>query len=100
LWSDNLTEITSHRQEMINLKELLKTINEKISDYKVKRTRSFVLRDLKKRYDKQLQIELLMEEWIIKRIRDGQVQRRKELAQKQAEIKEIKTFINFFKEKI
>lgn len=100
MWSDNLTEITSHRQEMINLKELLKTINEKISDYKVKRTRSFVLRDLKKRYDKQLQIELLMEEWIIKRIRDGQVQRRKELAQKQAEIKEIKTFINFFKEKI
>lgn len=54
-------------------------------------------RKLRKSYLKRLEVELLMEEWISKRILDGQTNRREELVSKQAEIKELELFIDFLK---
>lgn len=42
------------------------------------------------------EVELVLEQWIIKRILDGQVARRPELAEKQQRLKEIKLFIDYF----
>jgi len=57
-----------------------------------------VLRNLIKRYEEQFELEIILEQWIIKRVLDGNVSRRKELVEKQSAIKEIKTFINWLKE--
>ena len=54
-----------------------------------------VRKKLARRYEYDYELELLNEKWIIKRIQDGQVQRRKELAEKQARIQEIELFIKF-----
>ena len=57
-----------------------------------------VLRNLIKKYEEQFDLEIILEQWIIKRILDGNVSRRKELVEKQSAIKEIKSFINWLKE--
>lgn len=51
-----------------------------------------------KYYNDKYQQALILEAWIIKRVLDGQTERRKELTEKQAEIKEISSFIKFLKE--
>jgi len=56
-----------------------------------------VLRGLIKRYEYQYETELILEQWIIKSILDGKVERRKELTEKQAAIKEELSFINYLK---
>ena len=48
-------------------------------------------------FEERLETELLNEKWIIKRILDGQTERRKELSSKQAEIKELQLIITYFK---
>ena len=57
-----------------------------------------VLKTLIKKYEEQFELEIILEQWIIKRVLDGNVSRRKELVEKQSAIKEIKTFINWLKE--
>lgn len=52
---------------------------------------------MKRGYLKRLEIELLMEDWITKRIMEGQTGRRDELVKKQAEIQELKLFIDYIK---
>ena len=42
------------------------------------------------------EVELINEKWLIKRIADGQVARRKELTECQERIKEIDLFIKWF----
>ena len=78
----------------MKIKELLK---EKLEQFRTKRIKRKVWKSLVQRYEEQLQTELMLEQWIIRRIRDGQVTRRKELGEKQQAIKEIQLFINFFK---
>ncbi len=56
-----------------------------------------ILKGLLKRYSYDYEVELVLEKWIIKRILDGQVGRRPELAEKQQRLKEIKLFIEYFK---
>ena len=73
-----------------NLKLQLKKINRKIIAIRCKRK-------LLKRRTFDYELELINEKWIIKRIQDGQVQRRKELQECQARIKEIDMFIKFLK---
>jgi len=55
-------------------------------------------RSMIKYYNDKYQQALILEAWIIKRVLDGQTERRKELTEKQAEIKEISSFIKFLKE--
>lgn len=62
---------------------------------KIRRKR--VIWDMKRGYLKRLEIELLMEDWITKRIMEGQTGRRDELVKKQAEIQELKLFIDYIK---
>jgi len=59
----------------------------------------WVKRKLVKRREFDYEIELLNEEWIVKRIQDGQTGRRKELTECQARIKELDMFIKHFKNK-
>jgi len=77
----------------MTIKEHFKNLIWKIRRYFTRRT---VLKKLIKYYEEQYETELLMEEWIIKRILDGQKERRKELQEKQAKIKEIEQYLDFF----
>lgn len=72
------------------LKELLK-------NWKEDRSRKRICQNMTKRYDERYQLENLLEEYIIQRINAGQVQRRKELTEKQAIIKETKIMADFFR---
>lgn len=75
---------------------MIKKALEKLEDFRTWRRKRKVLKGLIKRYKIDYEIELVLEKWITKRILDGQVSRRAELAEKQQRIKEIKTFINYF----
>ena len=59
--------------------------------------RKNVIREFRQGYEKRLEIELLMEDWITKRIMEGKTERRDELIRKQAEIKELKLFVEYLK---
>jgi hypothetical protein len=74
----------------MKIKELLEKI-------KIRRIKRQVLKALIHRYQQDLELEFIMEKWIIKRILDGQTDRRKELSEKQARIKEMQMFIEYFK---
>lgn len=75
---------------MIKIKALLgKYINYFIKDY--------VLLKYIRHFEERLETELLNEKWIMKRILDGQTSRREELANKQAEIKELQLIVTYFK---
>ena len=50
-----------------------------------------------RRYRKQIKIEEIMEQWITKRILDGQEGRRNELIESQGKVEELKLFIEFIK---
>ena len=54
-------------------------------------------RELLKGYSKRLELELIMEDWITKRILEGRTERREELMKKQAEIQELKLFLDYLK---
>jgi len=68
---------------------------EKLYKFRLKRK---VLKRMILHYQDRFEQALILEQWIIKRILDGQTERRKELAEKQAEIKETIAFIKFLKE--
>jgi predicted component of type VI protein secretion system len=55
-----------------------------------------IKRDQLEHYKDQYELNLQLEQWISKRIRDGNVDRRKELSEMQAKIKEIKLFLNYY----
>jgi len=59
--------------------------------------KKLAIRELSRGYSKRLELELLMEDWITKRILDGKTERRDELIKKQAEIQELKLFIDYLK---
>ncbi len=77
-------------------------ITKRLSDFfdsrNKKKIEKKVRKSLIKKYLYDLEVELCLEQWIIKRILDGQTERRKELAEKQARIKEIRLFIDYFKQ--
>lgn len=91
------------------MKKLYVKIREKIQSFKDKRLKRRVLYGkrtifgkrkedgLIKRYEYNYQTEQILEQWIIKRIVEGNTNRRKELAEKQAKIKEMKDFIDYLK---
>lgn len=56
-----------------------------------------ILRKMIKNYERNHQVEILLEQWIVKKILDGNTDRRKELAEKQARIKEMGEFIKYLK---
>jgi len=68
-------------------------ILEQFKNWRIKRK---VIKNLIRRYKMDYEVELVLEQWIIKRILDGQVARRPELAEKQQRLKEIKLFIDYF----
>lgn len=68
----------------------------KFNSWRLKRK---IKKVLIKRYIHDYEVELVLEQWIIKRIMDGQTARRKELAEKQSRIKEMEMFINFMQGK-
>ena len=74
----------------------LRILYDKIREWGLKK---WVHRRMIKDYQKMYQVELLLEQWIIKRILEGNTDRRKELAEKQARIKEITSFINYLNKK-
>ncbi len=59
--------------------------------------KKLAIRRMLKQYDNMLVVELIMEDWITKRILDGQRNRRKELVEKQDRIKEMNLFIEYLK---
>lgn len=54
-----------------------------------------VIKEFLKGYLKRLEMELVIEDYITQRILAGKTERRKELIEKQAEIKELRTFIDY-----
>ena len=79
------------------MKKLLEKIQNKIGEIRSWFRKIKVKRHLLRKYKYDYQLNLLLEQWIIKRILDGQVERRKELSEMQAKIKEMGLFINYFK---
>lgn len=67
-----------------------------LEQFKTWRMKRKIKKGLIRRYKYDYEVELLLEEWITKRILDGQIARRPELAEKQQRIKEIKMFIEYF----
>lgn len=59
------------------------------------KNRRSALRDLKKHNRYMLEMEIILESWITKRILDGQTGRREELIKKQAAIKEIEAILEW-----
>jgi hypothetical protein len=76
--------------------KFIKKIKEFLHQIKVNRLKKKTLKLLIYKYEGDLEVELLLEKWIMKRILDGQLPRRKELAEKQARIKEMRLFIDYF----
>lgn len=81
----------------------MKKIIEKLKKNIKKANRWIIAKRVKRKLIKRrifdYELELLNEKWIIKRINDGQVHRRKELNECQTRIQEIDLFINYFKNK-
>ena len=80
-----------------NMKKLLEKIQDKLRGLKENSLRRQARNKMIKSYEQTYQGEIILEQWIIKKILDGKVERRKELAQKQAAIKETAEFINYLK---
>ena len=76
----------------MNIQSLLEKFNKWRRKRKIKKI-------LLRKYIYDYEVELVLEEWIIKRILDGQTARRPELAEKQQRLKEIKLFIEYFSKK-
>lgn len=74
----------------MNIQNKIDTILQKYRFWRAKR-------NLLKKYLYMLEVERMMEEWITKRIVEGQSGRREELKQKRAQIRETKEFINYLK---
>lgn len=70
-----------------------------IKQFKNWRIKRKVFKGLIRKYKYDYEVELVLEKWIIKRILDGQIGRRPELAEKQERLKEIKLFIEYFTKK-
>ena len=68
-----------------------------IRNLKTKYVRWRAIRGLISNYEKRLEVEKLMEDWITKRIIDGQTNRREELTKKRLEIDELKLFLDYLK---
>lgn len=91
------------------MKKLFEKLLEKTQKIKEKRIKKIVLygrknifgkikeRGMIRDYERRYQAELILEQWIIQKILEGKTNRRKELAEKQAEIKEIKEFVKYLK---
>ena len=62
-----------------------------------RRIKKAILKKMIRNYEQNYQVEILLEEWIVKKILNGKVERRKELAEKQARIKEMSEFIEHLK---
>lgn len=60
---------------------------------KIARTKA--IKSLLEKYKYEIEIEKVMEEWITKRILEGQKGRREELTKKRSRVKELELFINF-----
>jgi hypothetical protein len=75
---------------------MIKKIQALLEQFSNNRLKRKVIKNLIKRYKMDYEVELVLEQWIIKRILDGQVARRPELAEKQQRLKEIKLFIEYF----
>ncbi|MFA6077349.1 MAG: hypothetical protein WC735_04735 [Candidatus Paceibacterota bacterium] len=75
---------------------MIKKVLNKLEEFNNWRIKRKVLNRLVRRYKMDYEVELVLEQWIIKRILDGQVARRPELAEKQQRLKEIKLFIDYF----
>lgn len=77
-------------------------MNNKIIELKEKILKKyFVLRAkyfLRNKYAFETEVEIIMEEWITKRILEGQKGRRDELTEKRSKIEELKKFQEFLKE--
>jgi len=88
---------------MNKIKDLFKKIWEWITEYHERKLKREAIQGLLKGtkfsngYEYNYQVELVLEQWIIKKILDGRIDRRKELAEKQAAIKEMSEFINYLK---
>ena len=54
-------------------------------------------RSLLNRFRYELEVEKLMEKWIVKRILEGQKGRRKELIEKRKRIEEVERLLKFLK---
>ena len=70
---------------------------EKIKGLEEWRVKRKIRKKMIENYTQNYQVETILEQWIIKRILDGAVERRKELAEKQARIKEMGAFISYLK---
>jgi len=79
------------------MKKLLENIRNKINWYREKTLKRKARDKMIKDYEMNVQGELILEQWVIKRILDGHTGRREELAKKQAQIKETSEFINYLK---
>ena len=70
---------------------------EKLKELNESSLRRQVRKGMIKNYERNLQGEIILEQWIIKKILDGHKERREELSKKQAQIKETGEFINYLK---
>ncbi len=75
----------------------MKKIKNLIRNLEIKWLNWRARRNLYKNYKQRLEIEKIMEDWITKRIIEGQTQRREELLRKQAEINELSLFIDYLR---
>ena len=78
----------------MSIKEHFKNLIPNIRNFFIKRR---VLKKLISHYEEELETNKLMEKWVIKKILEGQLDRRKELADKQALIKDMERYLEFFK---
>ena len=73
----------------------MRYITNLINDYRQKKIKKRVFKELVERYKYQIETNRVLEQWITQRILDGQQGRRQELNRKQAEIKEMEDFLEF-----
>ena len=76
---------------------MIKNIQALYEKYRTKLLKRKVRKDFIKRYEEDIQLELMLEKWVIKRIIDGQTSRREELKEKQSRIKETQLLLDFLK---
>ena len=65
-----------------------------VREWRIKRN---AIKKLIHDYEINYQVELLLEQWVVKSILEGNTDRRKELAEKQSRIKEMAGFIKYLK---
>jgi hypothetical protein len=74
---------------------MIDKIKKLINDWSKKRLKRKLIREMIIRYNANIEMNKILEEWITQRILSGQTERRQELLQKQAEISETTEFIKF-----